>query len=80
MVKVKDLEKLMEDFMIESHAKFIEIKRYLLSEFKWDVDPLKKSQFMIRGIPVEDDKVLDDILKAFLPEEVIILKEVSSSF
>ncbi|MFW9823864.1 MAG: hypothetical protein ACFFE4_13050 [Candidatus Thorarchaeota archaeon] len=80
MVKVKDLEKLMEDFMIESHAKFIEIKRYLLSEFKWDVDPLKKSQFMIRGIPVEDDKVLDDILKAFLPEEVIILKEVSSGF
>lgn len=80
MVKVKDLEKLMEDFMIESHAKFIEIKRYLLSEFKWDVDPLKKSQFMIRGIPVEDDKVLGDILKAFLPEEVIILKEVSSSF
>ena len=76
MVKVKDLEKLMDDFMIESDAKFIEIKRYLLSEFKWDVDPLKKSQFMIRGIPVEDDKVLGDILKAFLPEEAIVLKEV----
>lgn len=76
MVKVKDLERLMDDFMIESEAKFIEIKRYLLSEFKWDVDPLKKSQFMIRGIPVEDDNVLGDILKAFLPEEVIVLQEI----
>ncbi|MFX1323419.1 MAG: hypothetical protein ACFE8N_00570 [Promethearchaeota archaeon] len=76
MVNVKDLEKLMDDFMIEADAKFIEIKRYLLSEFKWDIDPLKKSQFMIRGIPIEDNKVLGDILKAFLPEEVIVLKEV----
>ncbi|MHA2393689.1 MAG: hypothetical protein ACXAEX_17260 [Promethearchaeota archaeon] len=76
MVKVKDLENLMDDFMIELDAKFIEIKRYLLSEFKWDIDPLKKSQFMIRGIPIEDDRLLGDILKAFLPEEVLILKEI----
>ncbi|MFW9823103.1 MAG: hypothetical protein ACFFE4_09220 [Candidatus Thorarchaeota archaeon] len=76
MIKVKDLEKLMEDFMIEPEEKFKELKRYLLSEFKWDADPLKKSQFMIRGIPIEDDKVLGDILKAYLPEEVIVLKEI----
>ena len=76
MVKVKDIEKLMKDFMLEPGEKFIEIKRYLLSEFKWDVDPLKKSQFMIRGIPIENDKILGDILKTYLPEEVLVLKEI----
>ena len=76
MVKVKDLEKLMDDFMIEPDEKFIELKRYLLSEFKWDVDPLKKSHFMIRGIPIEDDKNLGDVLKSYLPDEVVVLKEI----
>ena len=74
MVNVKDLEKLMDDFMVEPSEKFIEIKRYLLSEFEWDVDPLKKSTFSIRGIPIEDDRTLEDILRSFLPEEIIILK------
>jgi len=76
MVKVKDIEKLMDDFMIEPEEKFIEIKRYLLSEFKWDIDPLKESQFMIRGIPIADDKKLGDILNAYLPEEVVVLREI----
>ncbi|KKK45932.1 MAG: hypothetical protein Lokiarch_05550 [Candidatus Lokiarchaeum sp. GC14_75] len=76
MVKVKDIEKLMEDFLVEPEEMFREIKRYLLSEFKWDVDPLKKSQFMIRGIPIENDKILGDILKTYLPEEVLVLKEI----
>ena len=76
MVKVKDIEKVMNDFLVSSDEKFSEIKRYLLSEFKWDVDPLKKSQFMIRGIPIEDDQVLGDILKIYLPEEVLVLKEI----
>jgi len=76
MVKVKDIEKLMDDFMIEPEEKFIEIKRYLLSEFKWEIDPLKESQFMIRGIPIADDKKLGDILNAYLPEEVLILREI----
>jgi hypothetical protein len=76
MVKVKDIESLMDDFMIESNEKFIVIKRYLLSEFDWNVDPLKKSQFIIRGIPIEDDRELGDILKSFLPDEVIVLKEI----
>lgn len=75
MVKVKDLEKLMDDFMIERDEKFIDIKRYLLSEFKWEINPLKKSQFMIRGIPIADDKKLGDLLKSFLPDEVVVLKE-----
>jgi hypothetical protein len=76
MVKVKDLEKLMDDFMVESDEKFIAIKRYLLSEFEWKIDPLKKSQFIIRGIPIEDNRKLGDILKAFLPDEVISLEEI----
>jgi len=76
MVKVKDLEKLMGDFMIEPSEKFKTIKRYLLSEFDWKVDPLKKSEFIIRGIPIEDDRKLSEILNAFLPDEVITLKEV----
>jgi len=66
----------MDDYMIELDDKFIEIKRYLLSEFDWDVDPLKKSQFMIRGIPIKDDIKLSEILKSYLPEEVVILKEI----
>jgi len=76
MVKVKDIEKLMDDFMVEPEEKFSEIKRYLLSEFKWDIDPLKKSQFMIRGIPIEDHKILGDLLKTYLPDEVLALKEI----
>ncbi len=76
MVKVKDIEKLMDDYMIELDDKFIDLKRYLLSEFDWNVDPTKKSQFMIRGIPIEDDMKLGDILKSYLPDEVIILKQI----
>jgi len=76
MVQVKDIEKLMDDFMVEPDEKFISMKRYLLSEFDWKVDPLKKSQFIIRGIPIEDDRKLSDILNSFLPEEVITLKEI----
>lgn len=76
MVKVNDIEKVMDDFMVELDEKFIDIKRYLLSEFDWKVDPLKKTQFMIRGIPIEDDRKLSDILNSFLPDEVISLREV----
>ncbi len=76
MVKVKDIEKLMNDFMLEPREKFSEIKRYLLSEFNWDANPYKKTQFMIRGIPIEDGKTLGDILKTYLPEEVLVLKEL----
>jgi hypothetical protein len=76
MVQVKDIERIMDDYMVDPDDKFIEIKRYLLSEFEWNVDPLKKSQFIIRGIPIEDDREVGDILKSFLPDEVISLKEI----
>ena len=76
MVQVKDIEKLMDDYMMEPDDKFIDMKRYLLSEFEWKVDPLKKSQFIIRGIPIEDNMKLSDLLKSYLPNEVINLKEI----
>ena len=76
MVKVSDIEKVMDDYMVEPDEKFSGIKRYLLSEFEWKIDPLKKSQFIIRGIPIDDERKLSDILKAFLPDEVISLEEI----
>ncbi|MFX1365301.1 MAG: hypothetical protein ACFFCE_18660 [Promethearchaeota archaeon] len=76
MVKVKDLETLMDDFMLDPEDKFFNIKPYLLAEFDWKTDPLKRSQFQIRGIPIEDNRKLSDIFKSFLPEEVITLKEI----
>lgn len=76
MVQVKDLKNLMDSFMIEPDDKFIDIKRYLLTEFEWKIDHMRKSQFIIRGIPIEDNRKLSDILNAFLPDEVITLKEV----
>jgi hypothetical protein len=76
MVQVKDIEKLMDDFFIEPEERFIDIKRYLLTEFEWKVDPLKKTQFMIRGLPIEDNLKLKDLLNSYLPDEVITLKKV----
>ena len=54
MVSIKDIEKLLEDFMLEPDVKFGELKPYLLSEFEWNVDPLN-SQFMVRGLPIPND-------------------------
>ena len=76
MVQVKDIEKLMDDFFIEPEDRFIDIKRYLLTEFEWEVNPLKKSQFIIRGIPIDDNIKLSDLLNSYLPDEVITLKEI----
>jgi hypothetical protein len=76
MVQVKDIEKLMDDFLIEPEDRFIDIKRYLLTEFEWNVNPLKKSQFIIRGIPIEDNIKLSDLLNSYLPDEVITLREI----
>ncbi len=76
MVTVKDIKVLMDDFFIEREEEFREIKRYLLSEFNWNVDKSKNTQFVIRGIPIEDNRLLSDVLGSFLPEEVILLKEL----
>lgn len=73
MVSIKDIEKLLEDFMLEPDVKFGELKPYLLSEFEWNVDPLQ-SQFMVRGLPISDDKIVGDLLKSHMPNETIVLK------
>ena len=75
MVNMKDIEKLMEDFMLDPDVKFGELKTYLLSEFEWNADPLK-SQFYIRGLPISDDMSVSEILKKHLADEIIVLKEV----
>ena len=76
MVTVKDIEKVLEDYLLTPDITFSELRPYLLSEFKWNVDPLKKSQFMIRGIGIKDDIIVDELLKTYLPMETIVLKEV----
>jgi len=76
MVTVKDLEQVLEDYLMTPDISFRELRPYLLSEFKWDVDPLKKSQFMIRGIGIKDDMIVDELLKTYLPMETIVLKEL----
>jgi hypothetical protein len=76
MVTVKDIQKVLEDYLLTPDIKFSELRPYLLSEFNWDVDPLKKSQFMIRGIAIKDDMIVDEILKTYLPMETIVLQEI----
>jgi len=76
MVNIKDLKKLMDDFFIEEEENFREIKRYLLSEFNWKVDSSKNTEFVIRGIPIKDNRKISDVLNSFLPDEVIDLKEI----
>jgi hypothetical protein len=76
MVNMKDIEKLVEDFMLELDAKFSELKPYLLSEFEWNVDPAKQSYFLIRGRPIPEDKTIGDILKSHMSNETIVLKEM----
>ena len=76
MVTVKDIEQVLEDYLMNPDIPFSELRPYLLSEFKWDVDPLKNSQFMIRGIAIKDDMIVDELLKTYLPMETIVLKEL----
>jgi len=76
MVAVKDIEKILEDYMLSPDIKFSELRPYLLNEFEWDVDLLKKSQFMIRGIFIKDDMIVNELLKAYLPMETLVLKEI----
>ncbi len=76
MVTVKDIEQVLEDYLMTPDIPFSELRPYLLSEFKWDVDPLKNSQFMIRGIGIKDDMIVAELLKTYLPMETIVLKEI----
>jgi len=75
MVQVKDIEKLIDDFMLDKDITFKELKPYLLSEFEWKVVSGKKYEFMIRNMPLPDDEKVLEHLKKFLPMEVLLYKE-----
>ena len=76
MPTVEDIKKLLEDFMLDSDIPFRELKPYLLSEFEWDnIDKALNFQFLIRNIPIEDNMIVSDILKSYLPVEKIIAQQ-----
>jgi hypothetical protein len=75
MVNVKDIEKLLDDYMLDREIKFNELKPYILNEFEWEVDRMKKLEFLIRGQVVPDDMKLSELFKTFLPMEVLVVKE-----
>jgi hypothetical protein len=75
MVSLKDLEKLLEDYMLEPDIKFGELKPYILNEYEWNVDRMKKLEFLIRGQVVPDDLKVSDLFKTHLPMETLVVKE-----
>ena len=75
MVSLKDLEKLLEDYMLEPDIKFGELKPYILNEYEWNVDRMKKLEFLIRGQVVPDDLIVSDLFKTYLPMETLVVKE-----
>ena len=76
MVNVKDLEKLLAEYMLEPDIKFGELKPYILNEYEWNVDRMKKLEFLIRGQVVPDDLIVSDLFKTYLPMETLVVKEV----
>jgi hypothetical protein len=75
MVSVSDIEKLIEEFMLDKDITFKAIKPYLLSEFEWKTEPGKQYEFLIRNMPLPDDEKVVDYLKKFLPVEVLLYRE-----
>ena len=73
---MEDIKKLLDDYMLEPDITFGELKPYILNEFKWNVDRMKKLEFIIRGKVIPDDIKLSDVLKTYLPMETLIVKEV----
>ncbi|MFX0071331.1 MAG: hypothetical protein ACFFAO_09600 [Candidatus Hermodarchaeota archaeon] len=75
MVNIKDLEKLVEDFMLDKDIEFGKLKPYILNEFEWDVDRMKKLEFIIRGKVVPDDLKFSEMLNMYLPMEILVVQE-----
>lgn len=72
---MEDLKKLLEDYMLEPDITFGELKPYILNEFKWNVDRMKKLEFIIRGKVIPNDMKVSDILKTYLPMETLVVEE-----
>jgi hypothetical protein len=75
MVSVADIEKLIDEFMLDKSITFKELKPYLLSEFEWKTESGKKYEFLIRNMPLPDDETVLEYLKKFLPVEVLLYRE-----
>lgn len=73
---MEDLKKLLDDYMLEPDVSFGELKPYILNEFEWKVDRMKKLEFIIRGKVIPDDMKVSDVLTTYLPMETLIVKEV----
>ncbi len=75
MVSVQDIEKLIEDFMLEKDITFKELKPYLLSEFEWNIESGKNYEFMIRNMALPDDEKVLEFLKKFMPIEALLYRQ-----
>ncbi len=76
MVSVQDIEKLIEEYMLDPNIKFKELKPYIRNDFEWKTEPGKKYEFMIRNIPLPDEEKVLDYLKRYLPVEAVVYKEI----
>ena len=73
---MEDIKKLLDEYMLEPDMTFGELKPYILNEFEWKVDRMKKLEFIIRGKIIPDDMKVSDVLKTYLPMETLVVEEV----
>jgi len=75
MVNMEDIKKLLDEYMLEPDMTFGELKPYILNEFEWKVDRMKKLEFVIRGKVIPNDMKVSDVLKTYLPMETLVVEE-----
>ena len=75
MVNMEDIKNLLDEYMLEPDMTFGELKPYILNEFEWKVDRMKKLEFVIRGKVIPNDMKVSDVLKTYLPMETLIVEE-----
>ncbi len=73
MPTIKDLENILENWMLEPSATFKELKTYLFSEF--NLNRSKDYEFLVRGLPIEENMKMSQILKMYMPIEAVMVKE-----
>jgi len=72
---MEDIKKLLDEYMLEPDMTFGELKPYILNEFEWKVDRMKKLEFVIRGKVIPNDMKVSDVLKTYLPMETLVVEE-----
>ncbi len=73
MPTIKDLENILENWMLGPDSTFKELKTYLFSEF--NLNRSKDYEFLVRGLPIDENMKMDQIFKMYMPIEAIIVKE-----